>query len=193
MSQFHEFFHILILKTCQMVEGHKYDQSISWVLFNLIPLEVPLACGGAVGSRTGGEHGREVDCWPPGLRESGPSSEWIEWLRECRNSAFDEARPLPSEEGSWPFAMSNLKVRIFSSSFFYWLTDCCCYLLTTSEFSYDFCVLKKISSVTKINHEYKLKRHLESIVISDNLSIHKLTYKQIVRDSNIIHFNKLFN
>ena len=75
ISQFHEFFHSLILKTCQTVEGHKYDQSISRVFFNLISLEVPLACGGAVGSRTGGEHGREVDCWPPGLRESGPRSE----------------------------------------------------------------------------------------------------------------------
>ena len=57
------------------VEGHKYDHSISRVLFNLISLQVPLAWEGAVGSRTGGEHGREVDCWPPGLRKSGPSSE----------------------------------------------------------------------------------------------------------------------
>ena len=120
----------------KLVKLLKYDQSILRVFFNLISLEVPLACGGAVGSRTGGEHGREVDCWPPGLRESGPSSEWIEWLRVCRNSAFDEARPLPSEEGSWPFAIWQTWKSEFSLFPFFtgWLTAAVpeCWLLLDS-------------------------------------------------------------
>ena len=36
-------------------------------------------------------------------------------------------------------------------------------------------------------------KHLVSILISNNLLIYKLNYKQIVRNSINIHFNKLFN
>ena len=57
-----------------------------------------------------------------------------------------------------------------------------------------FAFWEKIDSVTKLTHELKLKmKQLVSILISNNLLIYKPNYKQIVRNSNNIHFNNLFN